>query len=446
MRPIRYVIVLATTLGTCAALVPTASAAGEPGRHKSNIRCVRPGDNGHTIKDFAFDAQLSANGRYLAYRTTPIMGPDNPDPKPDAIFIKDLQSGATRQATVRPDGTPETNPLDFTYAFSQDGRYLAFATGLPNSPDPDVIETQIQVYDRETGRTELLLDHRPGSAERDPSISADGRYVAFTSTRNDLAPGADPARPPRQQTYVYVRDRRTGSIERAGVDSTGRQMSEPTSLPTISADGGRVGFQLAHIEKPPTLARPPQPVIHQNFYVHDRRTGRTDPAAIDLQGLPVDVDGASAVLSPDGRYAFFASSDDGIVVKPEHTNGSQIYERDLTTGATRRVSVAPDGSAGDGTSVEPGISANDQRLVFLSQAPNLVPGKTTYDYIPLARDLRTGHTERIAVADDGTPADGNADHPTTDATGHTVVFGSDATNLIPNQPQGSCDLYLRRLN
>ncbi|KOG87642.1 hypothetical protein ADK38_24285, partial [Streptomyces varsoviensis] len=100
-----------------------------------------------------------------------------------------------------------------------------------------------------------------------------------------------------------------------------------------------------------------------------------------------------------GRYAVFSS--DAADLVPGDTNGQQdLFVKDLRTGATERVSVASDGTQGDSWSAEPAISADGQYVAFTSAATNLVPGDDNGTADVFVRDRRTGQTERIT--DDGT--------------------------------------------
>ncbi|MEU7040460.1 hypothetical protein AB0A77_05295 [Streptomyces varsoviensis] len=128
---------------------------------------------------------------------------------------------------------------------------------------------------------------------------------------------------------------------------------------------------------------------------------RTERAGFVSGGAQAAGSFGGAAISANGRYAVFSS--DAADLVPGDTNGQQdLFVKDLRTGATERVSVASDGTQGDSWSAEPAISADGRYVAFTSAAANLVPGDDNGSADVFIRDRRTGHTERIT--DDGTGA------------------------------------------
>lgn len=116
---------------------------------------------------------------------------------------------------------------------------------------------------------------------------------------------------------------------------------------------------------------------------------------------------------------------------PLDTNGtSDIFVHDRTTGATTRASVASDGAQGLYGGATPEISADGNRVVFLSDSPNLVPGDTNQRQDVFVHDRPTGVTMRANVASDGTQANGHSSEPTIASGGRFVAFSTHATNLV----------------
>ncbi|PSJ30715.1 hypothetical protein B7P34_01610 [Streptosporangium nondiastaticum] len=110
---------------------------------------------------------------------------------------------------------------------------------------------------------------------------------------------------------------------------------------------------------------------------------------------------------------------------------------------TERVSVAAGGAEADGESGQGKISGDGRVVVFSSGAGNLIPGDSRKGGL-FVKELRTGRMERVAVATDGTPADGSVRDAAVSGNGRYVVFSSDATNLVPGgNPTGSTEVYVR---
>jgi len=158
------------------------------------------------------------------------------------IFVHDRATGATTRVSVDSAGV-EANGYSNTLSISADGRHVAFQSNASNLVASDTnARPDIFVHDRSTGVTERVsVDSagvEAGSNSYNPSISADGRYVAFTSWASNLVASDT------NGTYdVFVHDRTTGATTRASVDETGLVEGNGWSKnPSISADGRFVAF------------------------------------------------------------------------------------------------------------------------------------------------------------------------------------------------------------
>src|SRR5688572_6025541 len=199
------------------------------------------------------------------------------------------------------------------------------------------------------------------------SVSADGRYVVFQSSANNLAPGDV-----NGGEDIFVHDRQAGITELVSVSTSGAQANDESSYPTISADGRYVAFQsfasnLGGITDGSTT----------HVYVRDRQTGSTELISDIDPGDQEDADSGSASISADGRYVAFLSSASNVV--PGDTNGvDDVFVHDRQTGVTGRVNVGPSGVQATATSsvsyFSTAISADGRYVTFTSPATNLVPG------------------------------------------------------------------------
>jgi Tol biopolymer transport system component len=271
---------------------------------------------------------------------------------------------------------------------------------------------------------------------KSPSISADGRFVAFESAASVLVPGDT-----NGVVDVFVRDRQTGAIERVSVDSSGVQGNDISIYPSISADGRYVAFLSAASN---LVAGDTNGVL--DMFVHDRQTGVTERVSVDSVGTQGDGSCFSPpAMSADGRYVVFESSATNLV--PGDTNGAEdVFVHDRQTGATERVSVASDGTQGNALSGFASISADGRYVAFVSFAGNLVPGDTNGHYDVFVRDRQNGTTERVSVSSGG--AQGNGDSSvgfglTMSADGRYVAFASDSSNLVPGDTNGFSDTFVR---
>ncbi|GHC60601.1 TolB family protein [Streptomyces cinnamoneus] len=438
MRHLRRAALVAA-VGSCVVVAP--AAAQEHAAPRTERVSVSAG--GAQSAAETGDAQLSGDGRFVVLHSMATdLVPGTADPQ-RRIYVKELRTGKIELVSVASNGTQADGP-SWSSSISADGRYVVFdseATNLAPGRNPGGYG-DVFVRDRQTGRTEVLVENKgtQPAHSSSPSISADGRYVAFASNRSDLVPGDT-----NDTTDVFVRDRLKGTTERVSVTSDGAQGDGFSVSPVISADGSTVGFRsLAQLapEPPGERAglRKPQA---RTFYAHDLRTGRTQLAAQRLDGGPAAVLGAQA-LSPDGRYALFSSASAGVVAGD--TNGkADAFAKDLRTGVTRRLSLAADGSQADGASGDAVLSADSRRVFFTSDATNLVPGDTNGASDVFARDLLTGAVERVSLAHDGSQGNGRSAGPGTDLAGRTLVFTSAADNLVPGDTNAVHDAFVRHL-
>ncbi len=437
MRYFRQAAVVTALLGACATVLP---AAAEAAGHLPHIGRVSTAADGSQADGDSDAPVVSAGGRHLAFtsRATNLV-PGVRDGRYH-LYVKDIRTGATDLVDAASDGTPADGE-SYGNSISGDGRYVAFASratnlapGRHNTLGPDVY-----VRDRWTGRTEILTENRkqePASSSA-PSISADGRYVAFDSSRRDLVPYDT-----NDVEDVFVHDRRSGTTARISVRPDGSQSTGPSYRPVISADGSRVVFQSIGLG-PIDWANPQRP-RNYGLYAYDMRTRRIQAAARTYEGAAVEVLSRAGV-SPDGRHVFF-SSNSAKVVRGDTNDLADTFAVDLHNGTTQRLSLAPDGTQANGPSFSGAVmSADGRHAFFASAASNLVAGDTNQELDLFAHDLRTGRTERINLAHDGAQADDSSDDVSVDAAGRIAVFSSRAGNLVPHDTNRVRDVFLRHL-
>src|SRR5207245_10374128 len=161
-----------------------------------------------------------------------------------ARFAHDGRRGGTERRNVAPDGT-QGSGVSVSGSISADGRFVAFTSAAGNlvAGDTNGVE-DIFVHDRQTGVTERVSVASDGTQGSDGSvagsISADGRFVAFTSTAGNLVAGDT-----NGVEDIFVHDRQTGATERVSVDSTGAQGNGGATSSSTSADGRFVAFPSA---------------------------------------------------------------------------------------------------------------------------------------------------------------------------------------------------------
>jgi Tol biopolymer transport system component len=241
-------------------------------------------------------------------------------------------------------------------AISADGHFIVFSSTATNLVPGDTNgEDDLFLSDTVAGTTaRISLDSNGNQSPANisislyrPSISADGRFVAFQSD-------AQLAGKPSTATDIFVRDVVAGTTTIASVSSSGAQANSSSSSPSISADGRFVAFQslASNLVAGDTN-------IDFDVFVYDRLTQTTICASVNSQeqkgsGVSqsersLDSDALNPVMSPNGRYVVFQSSYTNLV--PNDTNGvADIFMRDLQTGTTTRLSVDSNGKQANGNS------------------------------------------------------------------------------------------------
>lgn len=399
-----------------------------------------------------------------------VAGPSDAYPRPGTVIRVDISTGgkpSERQGPLYSDITP-------------DGRYVAFdstADDLFPGDTNQSIRTKregsdVFVRDLRTDTTELISRTSTGipslGASQAPSISANGRYVAFESDAPNLVPGDT-----NGASDVFVFDRTRGAVERISITPVGAEYQEvfsPSWAASISDSGRYVSFtSWANLTN--------DDIKDPGIFVRDRKTGKVVRASVNLTGdssspcppqLPNGIwaDVCYALfpfqtpissISPNGRFVAFQSPASDIV-NGDSNNTWDVFVRDLEKDETERVSLASDGTeargvtlsapgdwsgkAWDGSQLQgfvadnPGsgtFSADSRFVVFVSNAPNLVPNDR--NWLPatpkagqdiFVHDRKTGRTERVSVQSDGRELSswrsGSPDRPSISGDGRYISF------------------------
>ncbi|MEU1674412.1 hypothetical protein ABZ752_20635 [Streptomyces roseifaciens] len=210
-------------------------------------------------------------------------------------------------------------------------------------------------------------------------------------------------------------------IERVSVASDGTRADAESHGASLSADGRTVVF----LSRAGTLAPGAGPAGH--VFVRDLRTGRTELISAASDGTPADSWSSSPSISGDGRYVVFDSGAD--LAPGSNPAGSDVFVRDRRTGRTE-VLVA-NRTGGSGSNHSAAISTTGRYVAFVSGRDDLVPGDTNQREDVFVLDRRSGTTQRVSAASDGTQADGMSGYPVISADGSRIGFRTAARNLAP---------------
>jgi Tol biopolymer transport system component len=408
------------------------------------------------------NATISRDGRFVAFVSSAsnlVAGDRNG--RID-VFVHDRLSGETTRVSVRSDGG-ESHPTSTSYPYgpsiSADGRFVAFRSDASDLvPNDTNGHGDIFVHDRQTHETTRVSVDDAGNETDDeswfPALSDDGRFVAFTSYASNLVIGDT-----NGFADAFVRDRVARTTTRVSVDSLGNQATGfmyPYWSIAISGDGRFVGFD----HDAPNLV-PDDTNGCTDVFVHDLETGETSRVDVDSAGRQSETPffcSGNVSLSRDGRFVAFSSWGDDLV--PNDTNGdTDVFVHDRASGETRRVSVSSTGAqAHHGDlygSGGPYLSTDGRYCAFSSGADNLVVGDTAptcsidgdaYNCDDVFRhDLWTGETIRLSVSSVGFAGHGDSFAAGISGDGMAVAFVSSAANLDGRDTNGVSDAFVRDL-
>ena len=296
----------------------------------------------------------------------------------------------------------------------------------------------------------------PDAILQQPSISADGRYVAWQTDATNLIPddtntcGNGDFSKPGSCPDIFVFDSLSGTFERVSIaDDESEAVLEPTAVagsfhPSMTPDGRFVVFGSgAHNLVPGDTNG------KADIFVRDRLLGTTTRASLTGDEQQPDGDSSGPRISSDGNIVAFLSTATnlvpGLVVDCQPGFCVRLYLRDMAAGTTEMVSVNSLGEqADDEPSAGFGMSGDGSVLSFSSRATNLVPSDTNGQGDVFVRDRVAGTTVRISVDNSGNPSaeDSNSVKPGVSRNGRFIVFDSGQSDLVPGDTNGTPDLFL----
>ena len=353
------------------------------------------------------------------------------------IFVRDRSAGTIELVDVSTSGVQANGTAGiWGFMISRDGRYVVFESRANNLVLGDSNGCgDIFLRDRANGTTELVSLSAAGvQANGDssyPTVSGDGRFVAFSSRATNLVPGDA-----NGVDDVFVRDRRTGTTERVSVSSQETEGNSDSFLPVISADGRFVAF----VSIASNLVAGDSNGTN-DIFVRDRRLGTTQRVSITSDGREANSGSGYPAISGNGRYVAFASMASNLV--PGDSNHSpDVFLHDLRTGTTEIVSVATGGEHGNSGSSFPSVSADGRFVAFESFSTNLPDGGNGVNVY--VRDRTAETTEIVSIKTNGERVQGGAFNELASISddGRYVVFRSANRDLVPGDSNGSADVFL----
>lgn len=385
---------------------------------------------------------ISTNGQFVLFESAADNLAANDTNNAQDIFVRDVVNGTTTLVSVNTNsvsGSSESRDPVMT----PDGHYVAFTSAATDLVPGDTNGiADVFVRDLQSNSTTLVsVGAMPTSgslsglyvgSSETPEITSDGRYVAFYSTATNLVPGVTTT------GEIYVRDLVAGNTiwasagARSIFQSTTGGTNEVSCNFSLSADGQFVGFETCM--NPPSGSAWPGIILRYNV-----QSASTD---FVFSNAAVAVEPSETIhnldMTPDGRFITFVAN-----VGNNSLNNTAIYLWDAQTGSNTLISAdQTTGGPAVGISDSPVVSTNGQYVAFLSNGTNLVSNPLNGQYHVYLRDVQNGIT---TLQDVGTNDAGfgvsSTTVPSMSSDGHVVAFESGDDNVVPGDGNSDSDVF-----
>jgi Tol biopolymer transport system component len=376
----------------------------------------------------SYECSTSSDGRYVAFASeatnlVPV------DFSARNIFVRDRALGVTEIVSKLPGGSTGASD-SFAPAISADGRYVAFSSLSPNLIVGDANQAEdVFRFDRWTNQIQLVSLSSSGvqgnNHSRRPSISGDGRFIAFQSQASNLSANSF-----NSFTQVFLRDMELGLTIHASMSPGGLPANGNCLLPSISADGTTIAFESVATNLVPGVT-----VSRSHIYIHDVASASTISATADSNSVVGNGDSHNPRLTCDGTAVVFDSVASNFVISPSTTGGRHCYYRDLSLLTFKLVSKTYLGDAAS-PSFEPDINCDGSLIAFVSLNNNITNGGVNGYQAVYVHDRSSGTTEVVSRGIASVYPNGPSGSPRMSGDGTSVAFWSDTSDLVPFDAAG----------
>ncbi|MFA0833580.1 MAG: Ig-like domain-containing protein [Methanobacterium formicicum] len=328
-------------------------------------------------------------------------------------------TNTTELVSIHTNGSQSANGYSYEPSISADGHYIAFSSNANNLIDNDTNYcSDIFVRDRLLNITERISISNTGEEGNGDSyesfISPDGRYVTFTSYASNLGNDVNGYRD------VFVRDRLLNVTQRLSVSSTGEEGNGDSYEPSISSDGCYVTFYsyASNLVENDTNGV-------NDIFVYNRLLKTIKLISISFNGEEANSDSYEPFISTDGNFIVFTSYASNLV-ENDTNDASDVFVFHQKLNTIKRVSVSFDDGNGNNDSFEPCISSDGRYIAFSSFASNLVENDTNIRDVFIF-DQISGVTERVSISNADEKSIENNYNPSISGDGRYVAFVSGNT-------------------
>jgi Tol biopolymer transport system component len=348
---------------------------------------------------------VSGDGRYVAFTSCAQLAPADTNHQRDVYVLDRTDGRVTLESRPLPGGASQADSEH--PSISADGQWLVYS-----------VLNNVVVRDRRRGETTFL------SEGREPVISGNGAFVAFTSTATALL-----------DQDVHLLEIGTGVIRHINVDASGAHPPTGSSIaPSVSADGRFVAF----LSTAPFGGGSAKPVA--SVYIHDTQLNTTKFIG----------PGSRPAISADGRYVAFVSASANLV-PGDRNNSPDVFLADLQMGSIELISRSRRGGTGNGASTNPAVAANGRFIAFQSEASDLMcagacaesPEDINLLWDVFLFDRQSRRTVRVSSDPSATWME-DSSGPAIDEAGAVIAFSS-RHPIDAYDKANDFDLFIRQL-
>lgn len=364
-------------------------------------------------------ASISTDGQRIAFQSRP--------PQPAAstrIYVRDLAADSLQQLPLTIAPWSESTAYG-NLVLAGSGSMVYFTSDvMPGASGThvhryDIASTTLQCMTCNGSPRPYANDNSGGDDDLGPALSDDGRFVAFSSLARNLVTGDN-----NGVADVFVRDRLTGTTERISRRGNGTESSCASEDPSITPDGRFVVFaSCGDLVAPASGAR-------LEVYRYDRSSGQLDLVSMNAQGGRADEESTHPHIAADGQTVVFASRATDLVTGGTNRGGPHVFIRRMTAAVTDLVSRTATGLPANSASLAPQISADGSSVVFYSTSTDLIAGDNNLKADVFVFNTHSLATERVNLSSAGGESIGEVGEYGISGDGSRVVFSSNATDLV----------------
>jgi Ca2+-binding RTX toxin-like protein len=385
-------------------------------------------------------ATVSADGRFVAFSGGWTGFGSSTDSSTD-VLVKDLQTGTVSNEHRSSSGTRGLSGSGDP-VISADGLHLVFTSSSQLQTGTTTPSNTVWVAGTTSGAIEAVSRTAGGAfgnlGGNDPDISADGRYVVFASRSSNLAAGGNIT-----YEDIYLKDRVTGALTRVSTGQAGGDGNSDSVTPKVSADGRYVVFSSAATNLTTAETGGGHSDVYLWDRQTGTLTNITAGLGGTASSLRPDIafDGVDPDDPGDNYGGIIVFETGKELVAADDNNATDIYAYDIATGTFELVSARANGGTVSGASAEASVSGDGRFVVFRGFSDELVAGDTNGVSDIFVKDRVTGEIALVSRTP-AAQADQASSRPSISLGGEWIVFESSASNLAASDDNGSAsDVY-----